>query len=297
MQHVKLTFYQRWAIHLVKLYPASWRERYAEEMLLILEDSQPTLKTICNIIIHLIDAYLHQNLVGGRTPYMLQRMRSNELVIYGATLIFSAAWFVAQLRVSEAFGQPTALFGGITTPSLLVNTIHSVFYILLLLILLGGLPILLSACWNALRLRKFLTLFLCLLGLISPLVTAVLTFLSWGWSSVNTSTWIALSVCFIGLSVDLALIFFAIQRVVPSTRITHYAFYLAMLIPLIIFTGLVTLLFGILPSFAIAFMTGGATFYMLRQGLLILIMVVAFSCALVSLRKSFQAKRAMRVTM
>lgn len=225
---------------------------------------------------------------------MLQKMRSNELAIYGSTLIFAAAWFVAQLRVSPLLGQPLVLFGSLSTPSLLVNIIHSVSYILLLLILLGGLPILLAACWNALKTRNFLTLFLCLLSLISPLITVVLAFLFWSLSSASASTWTALSVCFIGLCVDIAFIFFATRHVAPSQHITHYAFYLATLIPLIMIIGLVTLLFGILPYFTAAFVTGGATLYMLRQGLLVLIMVVALFFSLTALKKGFQAKRDMQ---
>jgi hypothetical protein len=155
MQHKKYTLYQRWARRLIACYPACWRQRYAEEMLLILEDSQPTLKTMLNLFLHLFDAYLHQNLIKERTPYMLQKMRSNELTIYGATLIFFVAWFIVQVHFVVIPGQPKVLFQSFSyTPSLLVNIIHSISYLLPLLTLLGGLPILLAAIFQALKERK-----------------------------------------------------------------------------------------------------------------------------------------------
>ena len=88
MYHTKSLFYQHLAVYLIALYPACWRERYAEEMLLILEEMPPTFKTILNLCLHIFDAHLHQTLIRERTIYMLQRICSNELIIYSATLVF-----------------------------------------------------------------------------------------------------------------------------------------------------------------------------------------------------------------
>lgn len=224
---------------------------------------------------------------------MLQRMRSNELVIYAATIIFFVAWFVAQFHVTVP-GQPMALFNSFSyTPSLLINIIHAVTYILPLFILLGGLPILLSACWQALQTRNVRAFLLCLLGLVSPFVTALLPFvLVVGIASV----WVSLVSLFVGSGISIALICFSIQRVAPSRRITHYALSLATLIPLVMVIGLVALLLGVFPSLVTLFTTGASIFSVLREDLLILIMIVALSCALISLKKAFQARRAMQDT-
>src|SRR5579883_1746700 len=109
MPHTNQTFSQRWARRLIACYPASWRQRYSEEMLLILEDAPPTRKTLLNLFISLFDAYLHQDIMQERTSSLLehmqrnemsssllQRMRANGLAIYSATLIFFVAWFVVQ---------------------------------------------------------------------------------------------------------------------------------------------------------------------------------------------------------
>ncbi len=289
MHHAKRILYQRWARRLIAFYPTRWRERYSDEMLLILEDSPPTAGTILNLFIHLFDAYLHQALVKERTLSMLQRMRTNELVIYGATLIFFVAWFLAQLHVTVP-GQPEALSSSFSyTPSLLVNIIHSVSYILPLLLLLGGLPILLAACWQALKARNFRALLFCLLGLISPLVIPILAFVG---AAGVTSIWPFLFCAFSGLGISLALIIFSVQRVTPSRRITHYALSLAVSIPLIMLVGLVALLFGLSPSLVTPFATGDSIVYVIREDLLILIMIVTLSLSLISLKKGIQAKQA-----
>lgn len=293
MQHTKRTLYQRWAGRLIACYPAGWRQRYAEEMLLILEDSPPTLKTILNLFLHLLDAYLHRYLVKERTPYMLQRMRSNGLTIYGVTLIFLVAWFMVQAHFVDLVpGQPRTLSRSfLYTSSLSVNIIHSVAYLLPLFILLGGLPILLAAIFQALKDRKVLALLFCLLSLISPLVAVIIA------TDISSDWWFMPFSVVIGLGVSLALIVLSVQRVAPSRRITHYALALATLIPLVMLVGLVTLLWRVIPSLVTLFLTGDSLFYVLREDLLILIMVGALVLSLRSLQRGFQARRAMQETL
>lgn len=79
MQHsYKPPLSQRLARHLVGLYPAGWRERYAEEMLLILEDNPPTWKTLLNLFIHLFDAYLLLCFMGGGVAYYRPRTSNDN---------------------------------------------------------------------------------------------------------------------------------------------------------------------------------------------------------------------------
>jgi MFS family permease len=288
MQHTKRTLYQRWARRLIACYPTCWRQRYAEEMLLILEDSQITLKTMLNLFMHLFDAYLHQYLVKERTPSMLQKMRSNELTIYGATVIFFVAWFVVQVHfVDFVPGHPRVLSAGFSyTPSLLVNIIHSVSYLLPLFILLGGLPILLAAIFQALKERKVRTLLFCLLSLISPLVTGIAAIM------LSSIWWLTPFSVIIGLGISLAFITFSVERVTPSRRITHYALSLATLIPLVMLVGLGTLLLRVIPPLVTLFLAGDSTVYIL----LILIMVGALFLSLLCLQRGFQARRTMQET-
>lgn len=299
MQNAKPTLYQRWARSLIELYPASWRERYADEMLLLLEDAPPTFKTVCNLFIHLFDAHIHRYLVAERTPHMLQKMRANELAIYGSTLIFFVAWLVAQ-RYITITTQSRSLFGNLsyTSSSPLVNIIHVISSILLLLILCGGLPILLSACWKALQVRNLLIPLLCLMGLIGPLCAFFLAGSALGSLEMTAlrgiaATSLALVIFFIGLAISLALIFFAIQRIEPSRRITQYGLSLATLLPTIMVAGLVALVGGVLPSFAAASTSSDALLYTIRETLLIFVMVGTLAFTIIALKRGRQAKQAM----
>ena len=294
MRHsFKSTLYQRLARCLITLYPASWRERYADEMLLILEEVPPTLITLFNLVISLIDASLHCNIVQERNPHMLQKIRTNELVIYGATIIFFLSW---SITMTHTIAYKMYVFNTMHyQPSLLLmHLMTSIFYLLLAFILLGGLPILLAACWKALRTRNFRGLLLCILGLISPFVSTfliILFYILFDRITGISSSFGSLSISvFIGIDISLALIFFAIQHVAPSRIITHASLYLAALLPLVMLISLIAISLWILPYIIAAFTLGGATTYLLKQGLLLFIMIVAFSFCLVSLLNSFQAR-------
>ena len=282
MHATKRMLYQRCARRLVNSYPHRWRERYGTEMLLILEDSPPSAKTVLNLLLHLCDAYLHQTLVQEGIPNMLQRMRSNELIIYSATLIFFIAWFVAQLRI-VVFGQPQTLFSGFTyTSSPIVNTMHSISCALPLLLLFGGFPILLAACWQAARERNFRLLLRCLLSLLSPLLIVILPLIL---TIVHLDNgWSLLFAAFVGLGLSLWLIIFSTQRVAPSRRITHYALTIATLVPIAMLVGLVALLLGFL-SFIVPSISENSLVYILREALLTLIMLAAFLFTLISLKR------------
>jgi hypothetical protein len=289
MQHMKPSLYQRWARRLIACYPAGWRQRYAEEMLLILEDSPPTFKTVVDLFLNLLDAYLHQNLAKERTPYMLQRMRANGLIIYSAALIFFVAWFVVQAHFVDP-GQAGVLFRNVSADqSLPQNILHSVAYLLPLLMLLGGLPMLLAACWQALRGRRVGTLLLCLIALVSPLVVVVAIVLIWPLGGF----FMPFSMV-IGLGMSLALISFSVQRVTPGRRITHYALVLAAVLPVVMLISLVALLLIVVPQLVTLFLAGDAILYVFREDLLILIMVGMLVLSLLSLKKGRQARRAVR---
>ncbi|GCE29943.1 hypothetical protein KDA_54270 [Dictyobacter alpinus] len=283
MHKNKYMLYQHWARYLISFYPTDWRERYGEEMLMILEDAQPTLKTLLNLLLNLGDAYFHQNLITGRTPHMLQRMRSNELTIYGSTLIFFVAWFLVQLHFVDT-GSRVLFHSFSHNSSLFTNIVSAVSCLLPLLILLGGLPILLAACWQALRKREFLSLLFCLLSLISPIAVLVIA-LSRPYTWFFTPFGILL-----GLVISLAFITYAVQKLTPSRRVTQYALLLATLNPLVMVIGLVALLLRIFPTLATLLMAGDSLLYIIRDDLLVFIMIGTLLLSLLALKKGFQAR-------
>lgn len=155
MYDEKYTSYQCWARLLIGWHPASWHQRYVEEMLLILEDAPPTLKTIFNLLVHHCDAYLHQDLVKERAPFMLERLRLSALAIYGATLIFLVPWLFARAHFMD-FGLHAVFLNVSLTDPFSTTITRAVSNHLLAFLLLGGVPILLATCWQALKERKWL---------------------------------------------------------------------------------------------------------------------------------------------
>ncbi|EFH84328.1 hypothetical protein [Ktedonobacter racemifer] len=307
------SLYQRWASRLIKLYPASWRERYADEMLQILEDSPPSLKTICDLSFNLFDAYTHQSLIQGRIPTMLQKLRANELALYTSAIFFFIAWLVEQAH-ANIVGEQTqmkALFpynlSTILDPTspILSKFIAANLYTLPILILLGGLPLLLAACWRALKGKNLRALLLCLLALVSPILAVTIPvafpFLLYiagfrGSIPVLDSTWgvlIAFAIC-MGLSV--AFIVSTIKRMEPSRRITHYALYVALVLTVAMLSGFVTLLIATLPTiFNVSTAPGDEMAYAARHILLLLVMVATTGTAIYSLFHAFQAKQSEQI--
>ena len=113
---------------------------------MLLEDVPPTMKTVCNLFIHLIDACMHQNLVNERTPHMLQRKRASELTIFGASMIYFFAWSTLQIRFDGSLSprpiwlSPDPLVSGSywhAMPVMFTLIIPPVSWLLLLLLLLA----------------------------------------------------------------------------------------------------------------------------------------------------------------
>jgi hypothetical protein len=221
------------------------------------------------------------------TSSLLQRMRANGLAIYSATLIFFVAWFVVQGHFADP-GQPRILFQFLSSPFPLLNILHAISYFLPLFVLFGGLPILLAAIVQAWQGRKVRTLLFCLLGLISPLIVVIIVLKL----SPGSDFFTPFSIL-IGLLASLVFITFSVERVSPSWRITHYAFALATCIPVVMILSLVALLLLVVPSLVTLGLSGDV-FYVLREDLLLLIMGGMLIFSLLSLKKGFQAKRAMQ---
>lgn len=308
------SFYQRWASRLIKLYPASWRERYADEMLQILEDSPPSLKTIFDLSRNLFDAYTHQSLIQGRIPTMLQKLRANELALYTSAIFFFIAWLVEQAHANIA-GEQTQMkvlspynLSTILDPTspILPRFIATSLYTLPILILLGGLPLLLAACWQALKGKNLRALLLCLLALVSPiLAVAIPIFLPFlffkagyrGGIPVLYSNWGVLIVFTICMGLSVAFIVSTIKRMKPSRRITHYALYVALVLTVAMLSGFVTLLIATLPTiFNASTAPGDEMAYAARHILLLLVMVVTIGIAIKSLINAFQTRQSAQTT-
>ncbi|GHO79034.1 hypothetical protein KSD_68050 [Ktedonobacter sp. SOSP1-85] len=301
------SLYQRWACRLIGFYPASWRERYADEMLQILEDSPPSLKTICDLSLNLFDAYTNQSLIQGRIPTMLQKLRANELALYTSAIFFFIAWLVEQAHANMIINHRGVLFpydlSTILDPTspILSRFIAASLYTLPILILLGGLPLLFAAGWRALKGKNLRALLLCLLALVSPILTVAIPvaflFLLYragfkGSIPVLDSNWGILTDFAICIGLSVAFIVSTIKRMEPSRRITHYALYVALGLTVVMLSSFVTLLIAAVPTLVgISTAPGDEIAYTARHLLLLLVMVVTIGIAIKSLIHAFQARQ------
>jgi hypothetical protein len=288
----------RCARYVIAQYPLCWRERYAEEMLLLLEDHPPTFSTIINLVVHLFDAYMHPHLPGGVLPDMWRRMRTSELSIYSSALVF---WFAAVFVLSNLYLALIPLTSTDRFSSLipLYNLAHYSPLLLIPFILLNGLPIFIATGWRALTTRTYHALLFLLLSLLCP---AIIAFVSAHWSiEIGDAWWNAFLLLLVPITNALFL-HMAVQSVQPSRRVTYTSLYLAAPLSLIMLAICIALFCYALPALmtgnAIPFITSLPWPYIwisfstlcLVVVPMFLIMLAACIFSLVSLLKGFQAR-------
>jgi len=106
---MKTTFAHACALHLLRHYPHAWRERYADEAAAVLEERPATFRTLFDLCLGMLDAYLHTELFTERKFVMLQRLRNSQITIFGSFVFFAIFWAFYLLieAYSYRFGVPS----------------------------------------------------------------------------------------------------------------------------------------------------------------------------------------------
>ncbi len=158
---------------LLSLYPRSWRDRYADEAAVVLEQQPVSPKGILDIVGGALDAHLHPQYAAGVRPAMATRLRASTLTIFCAYIGFALAYITLQRladpqapydAVARAHVGVAATFIAIVAGSILAA----------LAVVAGGLPIAWVVVRRALAARRRDILALCL---VPPLALA--TFVGW----------------------------------------------------------------------------------------------------------------------
>lgn len=89
---MKTTFAHACAPRLLRHYPHAWRERYADEAAAVLEERPATMRTLFDLCLGMLDAYLHTELFTERKFVMLQRLRNSQLTIFSSFTLFAIFW-------------------------------------------------------------------------------------------------------------------------------------------------------------------------------------------------------------
>ena len=100
---------QRWAPQLLRLYPHAWRDRYGDEMASVLAEHRVTYWTALDLILGALDAHLHGDLLPRRLVSMAHRIRSSEITIFCAFVLFCLTWSVKNSWLRQMRWAPSAL--------------------------------------------------------------------------------------------------------------------------------------------------------------------------------------------
>lgn len=145
--------------HLLRLYPAAWRDRYGDEFAALLDDCPSSLALVFDVLLGALDARLRRSALTGKVFDMVARIRATAIAVFCAYIAFVVAGIGYQ-KLSEyedftAAGQAHPLVG-LAHGAIVVGA-----GVALLAVLAGGLPLAFAALRDALahRRRDVLALF------------------------------------------------------------------------------------------------------------------------------------------
>jgi len=179
---------QRWVQRLLRLYPRAWRDRYGDEVASTLAEHRVTYRTALDLFLGAFDAHLHGDLLPGRLVSMAHRIRSSEITIFCAFVLFCVAWgalrFIRDPLPTWEWETATAVHPALRT-SLTILDLTSL--IATLAIFVGGLPLLVTAITQAIAARRVRLLALFAVPLLAAAALAVVVLADIPWSSRSQS--------------------------------------------------------------------------------------------------------------
>lgn len=286
---------------LLRLYPPAWRERYADEFAALLGERPASPRDSFDIVLGALDARLHTDAVTGRLVPMIKRLRSSEIGIFCASVLFGVAWLgVWQMRDPlPVWENAVRLHPEIRTAFVAVEVAGLVVF---LAVLAGGLPLLLSAIKQAFAARRWSALALWLVPFLAAAALA-------GYGALASASWTAkqsaapdapltpLAVALqLGLLALVALaiggstlaVALAVARGEPSARVLRFALAPAAVVTLAIGLGFVAtvilwaLTLGEAPELSSPF----------TMTIVVALMAAGTGVALVALRRGLRARAA-----
>jgi hypothetical protein len=221
-------------------------------MEVVLKDSPITLWTLIDLLLGALDARLHLDLLPGRIIGMTYRIRSSEIVIFCAFVIYGVAWFAVRF-----VRDPIFLWESVVQvhPEIRMAYIamDGAGVIALLAIIVGGVPILYVVLRNAFREQRWNILGLLALPILAIAVLIVygaLASMAWAQRVTNGTPdasltplalvlqlgLLVLVVATIGVSVAATAL--AVSRSHFSTRLLRFSLILATMVTFGIVVGL-----------------------------------------------------------
>ncbi|MGO8951171.1 MAG: hypothetical protein ACLQUY_26665 [Ktedonobacterales bacterium] len=175
-----------WVQRLLCLYPRAWRDRYGDEVVSVLAEHHVTYWTALDIVLGALDAHLNGDLLPRRLTSMAHRIRSSEITIFCAFVLFCLAWLPLGLVHNPL---PVWEAAASTHPELLIvlTVLGLAALVATLAILVGGLPLLVSALAQSIIARRWRLLALFAVPLIAATALVAIKLADVPWSSVSQS--------------------------------------------------------------------------------------------------------------
>jgi hypothetical protein len=294
--------YLPWTRLALRLYPRAWRERYAEEVIAVLQQHRVTVWTVLDVLLGACDAHLRRDLLPGRLTSMIHRIRTSEIAIFCAFVVFGTAWLAVQF-VRDPLPQwehVTLLHPEIRAALVIVQ---GPGLVALLAVLVGGLPILWLVLRQAIRARMRNVLLLLAIPILAAAVFAVYAALALGPSTARAQHPTAnapfaplalvlqfgfAALFFLAIGGGSAAVALAVARSEPSERVLRFALAPAAVATLAIGVGLAaTLTLG-----ALAIAEAPQIFPAGQVTIVALLMLAATALAGVALRRGLAASHA-----
>jgi hypothetical protein len=134
---------------ILRLYPQRWRERYADEMVALLEEHPPTWRDLGDMAMHALDARLNPALLFVGVPaherrtVLMRTLRSREMTIFAAFITLLVAYFQFSAMFDEGpYSIPGIFAQDWSNPLSLVNNLSiSGVHVAVGAVLIGGAPL------------------------------------------------------------------------------------------------------------------------------------------------------------
>jgi hypothetical protein len=288
-----------WARRLLLLYPRAWRDRYGDEVGQVLEQHHVTLWPWLDMLLGALDARIHADLLPGSLTTMVHRIRTSEIAIFCAFVLFAVAWLPLTL-----VRDPLRVWEAATTlhPELLaaLDSLDLTGLVATLAILVGGVPLLVAALLQAIKARRAGLLVLFALPLLAVLALAIFTIFALPASGSRVSSAPDAPLTLLSVTLQIALVLLVLLAVGGSTaalaaalfqsdvgaRVVRFA-----LVPAAIAT--VSLLGGLLAAAALTALIFAeapqVSFYPAMHVIDLLLMLAAVVLAGGALRRGIQA--------
>ena len=206
----------RWAWRLLLLYPRAWRDRYGDEVEQLLDQHRITLWTWLDMLLGALDAHVHTDLLPGRLTSMVHRVRTSEIAIFCAFVLFAIAWLPLTL-----VRDPLRVWEAATTlhPELLaaIDSLDLAGLVATLAVLVGGVPLLVAALIQAIKARRARLLLLFGLPLLAVLALTIFTVLALPASGSRVSTAPHAPLTALAIILQISLVLLAMLAVGGST--------------------------------------------------------------------------------